>query len=169
MKMQWHHSIILAATVLAACAALGSPAIAEGMLPQPASWKPPALRLAGVWNVNVTLRNCMTGAAVKPAFAAMNQFGADGSEFEVGVNTSPSRRYPSFGTWWYLGKHKYRSEFSFFLFKPDGSFAGVQDVTRIITLSQGANAFSSIADVSIYGPQHNLLKTGCATETATRF
>jgi hypothetical protein len=159
----------LSITMFAALLAVGSQAYPADFSTRPASWRPTFLRLTGVWNVSVTLRDCVSGDPVKPAFPAMNQFGIDGSESEVGSGTPPSGRYPSFGTWRYIGNHQFDSKFSFFLFNPDGSYAGTQDVTRTITLSNDANQFSSQAEVSIYDPQHNLLKTGCATETAARF
>lgn len=169
MKKHHHNQLLMVVATLAACVTLGSPAYAAGSMPDPASWRPPSLRLTGTWNVSVTLRDCKTGDPVRPAFPAMNQFGIDGSESEVGAGTPPSGRYPSFGTWRYIGRHKFESQFSFFLFNPDGSYAGTQDVMRTITLSNDANQFTSVADVSIYDPQHNLLKAGCATEAATRF
>lgn len=169
--MQKHHynSAFAAGIALAAVMAIGPAARAAGISPRPASWYPTFLQLTGVWNVNVTLRNCVSGDPIRPPFPAMNQFGIDGSESEVGAGTPPSGRYPSFGTWRYIGLHKFDSKFSFFLFNTDGSYAGTQEVTRTITLGNDANQFTSTAAVSIYDPQHNLRKTGCATETATRF
>lgn len=168
MNTRRSHALPTIAAILAIFATAG-PARAGKPLPIPASWQPAALRLAGVWNVQVTLINCKTLVALRPAFAALNQFGMDGSEFEVGIATPPSQRYPSFGTWHYTGLYKYHSDFTFFLFNPDGSFAGTQDVSRDITLMPDGNTFHSVAEVWIYDPQHNLKKTPCATEVGTRF
>ncbi|TAN00520.1 MAG: hypothetical protein EPN40_03815 [Rhodanobacteraceae bacterium] len=168
MKARHPHTAVALAATLAVFAA-ASPAQAFNPLPIPASWKPAALRLTGVWTVQVTLINCKTLAPLMPPFAALNQFGVDGSEFEVGIATPPSQRYPSFGTWHYAGLNKYHSDFTFFRFNPDGSFAGTQDVSRDIKLSPDGNSFTSLAEVSIYDAQHNLVKTPCATETANRF
>jgi hypothetical protein len=133
----------------------------------PASWLPARLRLVGVWDVKVTLRDCVSGNAIM-TFPAMNQYAVDGSQIEFGVNMSPALRYPSLGTWHYIGPRKYASSFSFFRFNPDGSYAGTQDVQRTITLSNDANHFSTAARVQIYDPSHQLLKGGCASEVAVR-
>lgn len=133
----------------------------------PASWLPAPLRLVGVWDVSVTLRDCVSGQALA-TFPAMNQYSADGSQLEFGVNMSPAARYPSLGTWRFAGLHKFASQFSFFRFNPDGSYAGTQEVTRTISLSNDANRFTTVANVQIYDPAHHLLKSGCATEAGTR-
>ncbi len=146
---------------------LGSSASATNFDVIPASWLPAPLRLVGAWDVSVTLRDCVSGNAVA-TFPAMNQYSADGSQIEFGVNMSPATRYPSLGRWHFSGLRKFSSEFSFFRFNPDGSYAGTQEVKRTITLSNDANQFTTVASVAIYSPQHQLLKSGCAAETGAR-
>lgn len=167
MKQARYRKSLLIAAVLAAMTAGGANASVMDSDNVPASWLPPSLRLVGVWDVNVTLRDCVSGNA-KVTFPAMNQYGADGSRTEFGANTAPSLRYPSLGRWHYAGSHKYRSAFSFFRFNPDGSYAGTQEVQNTIVLSNDANQFTSTATVAIYNPQHQLLASGCATEAGTR-
>ncbi len=167
MKLHRHGKSLLTAAALAAFMSLGSGAVAAGIDGVPPSWLPTTLRLVGIWDVSVTLRNCISKEALA-TFPATNQFSADGSELEFGVKTPPSSRYPSLGTWRYIGRNSYASAFRFFRFNPDGSYAGTQEVQRTITLSIDASHFSSVASVSIYDPQHHLLQSGCATETATR-
>lgn len=115
----------------------------------------------------MTLRNCVSGQEVA-TFPAMNQYAADGSQLQFGVNMSPASRYPGLGTWRYTGMRRCASEFSFFRFNPDGSYTGTQAVTRTIALSHDANQFTTVASVAIYDPQHHLVKSGCATEAGTR-
>jgi hypothetical protein len=157
------------ATATAIGISIGTSSSASATHPDnsPASWLPAPLRLVGVWDVSVTLRDCVSDKALA-TFPAMNQYAADGSQLEFGVNMSPASRYPSLGTWRFAGLHKFASAFSFFRFNPDGSYAGTQEVTRTITLSNDANRFTTIASVSIYDPQHHLGKSGCATEAAKR-
>ncbi|WP_426701119.1 hypothetical protein ACPPVV_17380 [Rhodanobacter sp. Col0626] len=157
----------LVAAALAAAIGVGSSASATNPGSSPASWLPAPLRLVGVWDVSVTLRDCVSGHAVA-TFPAMNRYAADGSQLEFGVNMSPATRYPSLGTWRFASLRKFTSEFSFFRFNPDGSYAGTQEVKRTITLSSNAEQFTTVASVAIYDPQHHLVKTGCATEAATR-
>jgi hypothetical protein len=165
--MKNRSKLFLATATLAALMGIGSGASATGINGAPASWLPASLRLVGVWDVNVTLRDCVSGTAVT-TFPAMNQYAADGSQTEVGINMSPATRYPSFGTWHFIGLGKFASEFKFFRFNPDGSYAGTQEVQRTITLSSDANQFTTIASVAIYDPAHHLVKSGCATEAAVR-
>ena len=166
MKRHFRLSSSIAAALLAfACFAPGASAADADATP--ASWRPAPLRLVGVWDVQVTLRDCVSGHAVA-SFPAMNQYSADGSELEFGVNTSPAARYPSLGTWHFAGLRKYHSEFSFFRFAPDGSYAGTQHVERTLTLSHEADRFTSVAHVTIYDTQQHVLGTGCATEEARR-
>lgn len=167
MKLHRRNLSFLAAATLAVLPGIGSSTSASIGNGLPPSWLPAPLRLAGVWDVNVTLRDCTSGNAMV-TFPAMNQYGADGSSIEFGVNMPPSLRYPSLGTWRFSGQRSYSSQFSFFRFNPDGSYAGTQDVKRSITLSNDANQFTSVASVSIYDPQHHLVKSGCATEAGVR-
>jgi hypothetical protein len=167
MKQHHYRKSFVAAAVLVALIGIGSSASAAGINGAPASWLPAPLRLVGVWDVNVTLRDCVSGNAVA-TFPAMNQYAADGSQTEVGINMSPATRYPSFGTWHFIGLGKFASEFKFFRFNPDGSYAGTQEVQRTITLSHDANQFTTTASVAIYDPVHHLVKSGCATEAAVR-
>ena len=165
--MKKHSKLLLATAALATIIGSGSSAAATDINGTPASWLPAPLRLIGVWDVNVTLRDCVSGNALA-TFPAMNKYAADGSQTEVGVNMSPAARYPSFGTWHIIGPRKFASEFKFFRFNPDGSYAGTQEVQRTITLSHDANQFTTTASVAIYDPAHHLVKTGCATEAAVR-
>ncbi len=159
-------SLVVTAALAAAIGMSGS-ASAATAANAPASWLPAPLRLVGVWDVSVTLRDCISGQAMA-TFPAMNHYAADGSQLEFGVNMSPASRYPSLGTWRFTGMRKFTSEFSFFRFNPDGSYAGTQEVTRTITLSYDADRFTTVTSVAIYDPQHHLVKSGCATEAATR-
>lgn len=157
----------LAAAAVVVAVGFGGSSTAAEANGLPASWLPAPLRLVGVWDVSVTLRDCVSGHAVA-TFPAMNQYSADGSQLEFGVNMSPAARYPSLGTWRFAGLHKFASQFSFFRFNPDGSYAGTQEVTRTITLSNDANRFTTVASVQIYDVAHHLVKSGCATEDGTR-
>lgn len=146
-------------------AGLAAPACARQVTPN--GWLPPTLQLTGVWDVQVTLRNCTSGAVIA-SFPAMDLFIADGSASEVGVGTAPAARYPSFGRWHYVGPRSFSSHFAFFRFAPDESYAGTQEVRRRITLTSDGHHFTSVAEVAIYDTHHQLLQTGCATEAAVR-
>ncbi len=123
-----------------------------------------ARRLEGVWEAQVTVRNCQTGAPVG-SLRGMTTFIRGGST--VGTNANPNPPI-AFGRWRYLGRRRYIDAGRFFRYNPDGSFAGVQRITRNITLSQDGDHFTGTVSVEIFDTNDNLIATGCATETTKR-
>jgi hypothetical protein len=75
---------------------------------------------------------------------------------------------PAFGRWKYLGRRRYIAVFRFFRYNPDGSFAGVQRVTRNITLSRDGDHFTGTISFETFDANDTLIGTGCSTETAKR-
>jgi hypothetical protein len=63
---------------------------------------------------------------------------------------------------------QYTSMFRLFRFNADGSYAGSNKVTRTITLSTDANAFTSTLAVDVEDPAGASVASACGTETATR-
>jgi hypothetical protein len=62
----------------------------------------------------------------------------------------------------------YSAPFQFFNFNEDGSFAGVQKITRTIAIAADGNTYTSQVNFASYDPNGNLLFSGCGTEAATR-
>ena len=120
--------------------------------------------IEGVWDVNVTIWACDTGAPVG-AVHAMNMF------IEGGTLTETSNdllRSSSLGTWRQVTKRGYTAVFRFFTFNPDGSVAGQNKITRAIRLGADANGFVANAVFQILDLNDNVIATGCATEVAKR-
>lgn len=127
--------------------------------------------LEGAWNFQVTLRNCQTGAALRPPFPAMNTFMRGGTMQEFGIG-SGLLRSPGHGIWTY-NSGSYTNTLQFFRFNADGTYAGTQKVRREIELSRFGNPLfgsnlTATSTVEIFNPNGVLIATGCATETATR-
>jgi hypothetical protein len=122
--------------------------------------------IEGVWTVNVTIRDCKTGDVIR-SLRALNLFIHDGSLTETAVNVL---RTPSVGTWRHVEGQIYASTFTFYRYKPDGTFASRAKVTRAIELSDdgGGGAFTSTDTVEDFDAKNALISTTCATETATR-
>src|SRR4051812_30354818 len=76
--------------------------------------------IEGVWDVQVTIRNCESGVA-GPTFRAMDLFIRGGSVVDTN-SAPPSTRGPGFGEWEYLGRGAYTSTLRFFLYNSDGTF-----------------------------------------------
>jgi hypothetical protein len=123
-------------------------------------------KLEGTWRVEVTLRNCQTGAPIR-TIQALNTYLDGGSMLETG-GSSPFRS-PSHGIWQHVGGRNFTATFLFFRFNPDGTPAGTQKVTRNIEVGGDGNQFTATASVEIFDVNDNLIATGCATETARRF
>ncbi|MDQ3256704.1 MAG: hypothetical protein M3R15_22905 [Acidobacteriota bacterium] len=125
-----------------------------------------ARKIEGVWESQVTVRVCQTGAPIAP-FRGMTMFIRGGSLIATN-NNPPTTLGPAFGRWQHLGGRRYNAVFRFFRYNPDGSFAGVQRVTRNITLSPWGDDFTGTISIEIFDGNDNLIQTGCATETAKR-
>ena len=136
-----------------------------------------AQALAGVWAVQVTLRDCATTAPLGPVVRSIVTFHQDGtiSESAGGAAFAPGQRSPGHGLWTHDGGNRFTQKMlALILFDSapnlpvsPGFFAGWQTVTHTVEVtgdtltSSGTNAFFRV-DRSQY-------RTGCSTATAERF
>ncbi|MBA2527166.1 MAG: hypothetical protein H0V18_15500 [Pyrinomonadaceae bacterium] len=123
-----------------------------------------ARKLEGVWEAQVTVRLCQTGAPLT-TFRGMTSFIRGGAS--IGTNSNPNPP-TAFGRWQYLGRRRYIDVERFFRYHSDGSFAGVQRITRNITLSRDGDNFTGTISGEIFDANNNLIGTGCATEITRR-
>ena len=121
-------------------------------------------KIEGVWEAQVTRRVCGTGDPIA-TFRGMTNFIQGGSLIGTNSNPKPPTTY---GRWQYVGKRRYVAVERFFRYSPDGSFAGVQRITRNITLSADDNHYTGINTVEIFDVDRNLIGTGCSTDDTTR-
>ena len=122
-------------------------------------------RIEGVWAVRVTILQCDTGNPIRDV-RAMNMFTHGGTLTETATSFL---RGSSLGTWHQVGAQDYTAIFRFFRFNADGSFAGATKVTRTIELCRDANEFTATSSFENFDANDNLIATGCARETASRF
>lgn len=125
-------------------------------------------RIEGTWRVQITARNCQTGAELR-TFRGMNTFVAGGSVIQDGAATSPALASTGHGVWEHTGGRSFLATVEFFLFAPDGSFAGIQRLTRNIELSSSSDEFTSNDSFEIIAPNGDVVATGCATTIGQRF
>ncbi|MBA3961625.1 MAG: hypothetical protein H0X40_06960 [Chthoniobacterales bacterium] len=123
-------------------------------------------RIEGVWDSQVTIVDCQSGT-VLAGFRGLGMFIRGGSLTQTN-NMPPALSSPSFGRWARTEAGYYTATFEFFRFLPDGTFSGVQKVTRDIQLEAGGDSFTSDVSFETYDTTGNLIATGCGTETATR-
>jgi hypothetical protein len=124
-------------------------------------------QLAGTWQVEFTVRNCQTGAALR-TFPALSTFLPGGSLLDTSAGTSPALRSPGHGTWKHTGGRNFTATLIFFRFNPDGTYAGPQILTLNIEVGEGGNDFTATLSAEIRDVSGNVISTGCATQTARR-
>lgn len=122
----------------------------------------------GTWEVEVTLRNCDTGASLKTV-RAVSTFTGGGALIESGARVPHNLTSPGQGTWKHIGGQSYSAVLRFFRFKRDGSVAETRKVTRHLELSKNGEQFTGTACVEIFDANDSLIVAHCATETAKRF
>lgn len=135
-----------------------------------------ARTLEGVWQVQVTIRNCATGAALAPPVHSLVTFAADGTlrESVSGGGFAPGQRSDGHGIWTRNGGHTYDQRFVTMInfATPPGPGPGfeagwmkIHHTVEVIdpdhTESSGTNSF--------YRLNGDVYRTGCSTATGTRF
>jgi hypothetical protein len=121
-------------------------------------------RLVGVWEAQVTRRVCTTGEPIS-TFRGMTNFVTGGSL--VGTNSNPNPP-TTYGRWRYLGDDRYVAVERFFRLNADGSFAGVQRITRNITMAEDGDHFTGVNTSEVFDPNGNLIASGCTTDVTQR-
>jgi hypothetical protein len=125
-------------------------------------------RLEGTWDVQVTIRNCQTGAAIR-TFQSVTTFISGGTVLDSTSGIPQAQRTPGQGVWNHVDGNSYRFSFKSFSFDAGGNFIGSTKITHEATLESDAAEFSSAGTAENYDPNGNLIFTGCSTTTATRF
>ena len=123
-------------------------------------------KIAGTWRVQVTLRNCQTGAEIR-SFPAILTFAVGGTLTGTSTVLPSSGRGGDFGIWEHNYNNNYSAASEAFLFN-GGVFSQRQRITQAITLNPDENTFSSDAHTEFFDPAGNLVISGCATAVATR-
>jgi hypothetical protein len=124
-------------------------------------------KLEGTWRVQVTARDCQTGAAVR-TFPALLTF-ADGGTL-TGTTTAfpPALRGPDHGFWRKTGQRSYLAVTQAFLFNPAGAWTSTQQITQTIEIGHNPDEFTSSASTAFFDTNGNLTMTVCATAVGTR-
>jgi hypothetical protein len=144
--------------------------------------------LTGTWMIQVTLRDCATGAPLGPAFPSLVTFNRDGSitEDPSSVSFAPGQRTSGHGTWAHQPGHTFSQEMiALILFttnpnlpgapgfdpgKPvsPGFFAGSARVSHTIRMT-GPDQIESSGPNGFYKSNGELYRSGCSTATGQRF
>jgi hypothetical protein len=145
-------------------------------------------RLAGVWFVQVTIRDCLTNAPLGAPFTSLGSYFEGGTLSDSTSTTSFAigQRSDGHGTWkqtdWNIYGQRVVALIVFDTppnlpgivgFDPTqpispGFFAGWQTVTHTIELAD-ANHFTSSGTNAFYKADGTRYRTGCSTSVAERF
>lgn len=170
-----------AASLVLAAALFVNPSAAKAQEPEPDTDQQGALwsnspTLQGTWRVHVRIRDCNTNVE-RPPFASFNVFARGGTATGVSSNGAfePGQRSSDVGIWFRVGRHHYKAiaeALILFDSQPHGPFpgfsAGFQRITQEIEL-KNENEFTSDAATEFLDLDRNVLSTGCASATGTRF
>ena len=125
-------------------------------------------RIEGTWRVQLTVRDCQTGAAQR-TFPALFAFAKGGILTYTTAGQPPAVATPGYGIWGHTGGHSYSAVAEAFIFNPVGSWIQTHRLTRVIELNRGADEFTDTTQLEIFDTSGNLIATGCATSVAMRF
>ena len=125
-------------------------------------------RLEGTWRVQLTVRDCQTGAALR-TFPALFTFAKGGTLTVTTAGQPPALSTPPLGVWRHVQGHTYSAVSEAFVFSPAGAWIQTHRLTRAIELSSDANEFTDAVAVEIFDTNRNLLVMGCATSAGRRF
>ena len=160
---------LLATVLIAACvggvARAQPPVRPENLLFYPAS------RIVGHWQSQITIGPCAGGPT--SSFLALGTFDAGGTMGFTSTAIPPSGAGPTFGSWDYAydrASHTlhYRARMQFFRYKPDGSYDGLQDIHRTITLSRDAQQMDETVVAYVLNPDGSLRVALCGAGTGQR-
>jgi hypothetical protein len=120
--------------------------------------------IEGLWDVTVTISQCETNQVLGTG-RAIALFSEGGS-----LTAIPNNFYHSaqLGRWSHNRGQSYSAATWVFLFNPDGSFAGSQEVTADVDLSTNANEYTVTGTTQIFDTSDQLISTDCVTAAATR-
>ena len=125
-------------------------------------------RLEGTWRVQLTVRDCQTGA-VQRTFPALFAFAKGGILTFTTAGQPPAVATPGYGIWGHTGGHSYSAVTEAFIFNPAGAWIQTHRLTRVIELDKDADGFTDTTQLEIFDTSGNLIVRGCATSVGRRF
>ena len=122
-------------------------------------------KLEGVWNVSVTVTDCISGAPIRTVHS-LQAYHRDGTVNETANSAS---RGPSEGVWRAGDRGRtYKDSFYFYRYTSTGTFASLAHAVDTISLSSDGTQYTSVGNVYDFDADGNLLSTGCVIHTAYR-
>ena len=131
----------------------------------------PSHRIEGLWDEQVKLVDCRSGAPLQAIGRGANLF-IRGGALVATNNAPPTVMGVSLGQWKYVGGNgnKFRARMRLNLFQPPlETLVGVREIRREITLSNHGNTLAGVVSVQDYFPEGSPKGNPfCASESGTR-
>jgi hypothetical protein len=124
--------------------------------------------LEGTWRVQVTVRDCQTGDALR-TFPAVFTFANGGTFSGTTAGQSPALSTTNLGIWRHTDGHSYSAVSEAFVFSPAGAWIQTHRLTRAIEIGNDSDEFTDTIALEIFDTNGNLIVTGCGTSVASRF
>ena len=123
--------------------------------------------LQGTWRVQVTVRDCQTGAVLR-TFPALFAFAKGGTLTATTAGQLPSLSTPNLGVWRHTDGHTYSAVSEAFVFSTAGVWTQTHRLTRAIEIGIDGDTFTDTIALEIFDTNGNLIVTGCGTSVASR-
>ena len=123
--------------------------------------------LEGAWRVQVTVRDCQTGQALR-TFPTLFAFAKGGTLTATTAGQLPSLSTPNLGVWRHTDGHSYSAVSETFIFSSAGAWTQTHRLTRVIEIGIDGDTFTDTIALEIFDTNGNLIVTGCGTSVASR-
>jgi hypothetical protein len=124
-------------------------------------------RIVGVWDVNVTVRNCTTGITLT-TFRGLHKYEVGGTG-QVVPATNPAALSPHVSVWKQVDKNLYSMSFKMFRFDSAGNNIGWIVVRNDVAINEDATAYAGSGRADVFDLNGNVVGASCPTFTGTRF
>src|SRR6267378_227604 len=128
----------------------------------------PHTGLEGTWRVQVTIRDCHTGVALR-TFPALFTFAKGGTLSVTTAGQLPALSTTGLGVWRHTDGHAYSAVSEAFVFSTAGVWTQTHRLTRAIEIGSDENKFTDTVALQIFDTNGNVIVTGCATSVGSRF
>jgi len=124
--------------------------------------------LQGTWRVQLTVRDCQTGVALR-TFPALFTFAKGGTLSGTTAGQLPALSTTNLGVWRHTDGHAYIAVSESFVFSTAGVWTQTHRLTRAIEIDNDEDKFTDTVALQIFDTNGNVIVTGCATSVGSRF
>jgi len=123
--------------------------------------------LQGTWEMQLRRTDCAGHVIGTGQSVAI--FMAGGTMIESQAPFPQALKTPGEGVWRHATDNDYAFRFKYFTFNTSNVFTGWTIIAGELTVDQPGDANTGSASIEVYDPNGNLVATGCAEVTGTRF